>query len=238
MFETVKSVWYMVKVYFETKPIFRRARKMPEKDSWQVGYDYLYVHTAELMKQTGSRIVFHGLENIPERKDWETGILFVGNHQSYFDIPVLLSVMERPTAFVAKKELSHVPFVGGMMRCIGCVLINRKDLRQSMDAIKVTSERLEKGLNMIIFPEGTRSKSEEMGEFKKGSIKAATNIGASIVPFRISHLADVFEANKGFKIVPRQVDIYFGEPIETSEMSKKDQRFLADHMKEIVQSLH
>ena len=59
-----------------------------------------------------------------------------------------------------------------------------------------------------------------------------------IVPFRISHLADVFEANKGFKIVPRQVDIYFGEPIETSEMSKKDQRFLADHMKEIVQSLH
>ena len=131
-----------------------------------------------------------------------------------------------------------MPFVGGMMRCIGCVLINRKDLRQSMDAIKVTSERLEKGLNMIIFPEGTRSKSEEMGEFKKGSIKAATNIGASIVPFRISHLADVFEANKGFKIVPRQVDIYFGEPIETSEMSKKDQRFLADHMKEIVQSLH
>ena len=119
MFETVKSVWYMVKVYFETKPIFRRARKMPEKDSWQVGYDYLYVHTAELMKQTGSHIVFHGLENIPERKDWETGILFVGNHQSYFDIPVLLSVMERPTAFVAKKELSHVPFVGGMMRCIG-----------------------------------------------------------------------------------------------------------------------
>lgn len=237
MFITTRCVWYLIKTYFKSKKILRWAKKMDEWDGWQLSYDYLWEIAPDAMSKTESRIVFHGIENIPERKEKEQGILFVGNHQSYLDILVLYMAMERPTAFVSKKQLWKVPLIGAIMQGIGCEMIDRDDIRQSLNAIKNTAEKLNKGLNMIIFPEGTRSKSEEMGEFKKGFLKAATMSGSTIVPFRIQNLYAVFEGNPGFKVTPAQVDVFFGEPIEVKDMSRAEQKQLSENMKDIVASL-
>lgn len=234
MFETIRTAAYMGKVFLEARKAIRNSKKMSLEEGWQYGYDFVHPRAPELLRITGSRIIYHGLENLPEQK----GVLFVGNHQSYLDIPVLLGVMESPTAFVSKKSVGEKPFLGPILDMIGCVSIDRENLRQSLVAIKEASQRLTQGLNMVIFPEGTRSQGPEMAEFKKGSIKAATMVGAPIVPFRLENVYAIFEGNKGIKVKPSEVHVYFGEKIDVASMSKAEQRELAGKMRDIVQALH
>lgn len=233
MFETIRTAAYMGKVFLSSRKVIRKSKKQPEEEMWQTGYDFVHPRAAEIFKKAGTRIIYHGLENLPEQK----GVLFVGNHQSYLDIPAILAVMEAPTAFVSKKSVGEKPFLGPILDMVGCVSIDRENLRQSLTAIKEASVKLQKGLNMVIFPEGTRSQGPEMAEFKKGSIKAATMVGAPIVPFRLENVYAILEGNKGIKVKPAEVHVYFGEMIDVASMSKAEQRELGGKMREIVQSL-
>ena len=121
---------------------------------------------------------------------------------------------------------------------IGCVSIEREDLRQALTAIKETGQRLQDGLNMVIFPEGTRSHGPEVAEFKKGSIKAATMVGAPIVPFRLENMYAIFEGNRGIKVKPSEVHVYFGPVIDVAAMSRQEQKELGGQMRDIVLALH
>jgi len=233
MFETIRTGLYMCKIFAKARKIIRQSKKVSEQESWQMGYDFIRPYAQGIFKVAGTRIIYHGLENLPERK----GVLYVGNHQSYLDIPAILAVMEEPTAFVSKDSVGKTPFLGPILDVVGCVSIVREDIRQSLNAIKEASQKLEKGLNMVIFPEGTRSQGPVMGEFKKGSIKAATMVGAPIVPFRIENMYSIFEGNKGIKVKPCEVHVYFGEMIDIASMSRAEQKELGGRMKEIVESL-
>ena len=107
MFRTLRTIWYLVGRYFETLGLFHKVKKMEEEEKWRKGYEYLNTHSPELVQKTGSRVVYHGLENIPEG----SGIYFVGNHQSYFDIPILYTVMpERYSSQLACIGKAHVIF--------------------------------------------------------------------------------------------------------------------------------
>lgn len=223
----------MAKAFLAARGPIRRSKKMEPEESWRLGYEFVHARSSKLLKVTGSRVIYHGLENLPER----TGVLFVGNHQSYLDIPTLLAVMEAPTAFVSKKSVGEKPFLGPILDMIGCVSIDRDDIRQSLKAIKEASARLEQGLNMVIFPEGTRSQSANIAEFKKGSIKAATMVGAPIVPFRLENVYAILEGNKGIKVKPQEVHVYFGEMIDVASMSKAEQKQLGENMRDIVINL-
>ena len=91
---------------------------------------------------------------------------------------------------------------------------------------------------MVIFPDGARSMTtNEMGEFKRGALKAAISVGAEIIPFRFDNLYAVLEGNGKLKVTPRQVDVYFGVPIPTAGLSKEEQWALADKVKETIINL-
>ena len=233
MFETIQTAFYVGKVFLKARKVIRQSKKVSDEESWQMGYEFIRPQAQGVFKAAKTRIIYHGLESLPERK----GVLFVGNHQSYLDIPAILSVMEEPTAFVSKKEIGRKPFLGPILDVVGCVHMDREDVRQSLNAIKEASQKLERGLNMVIFPEGTRSQGPVMGEFKKGSIKAATMVGAPIVPFRIEKMYAIFEGNKGIKVKPAEVHVYFGKMIDVASMSRAEQKELSANMKEIVESL-
>ncbi len=230
---TVRTAWFMVKAFFKARRVEKKTKDLPEKERWQKAYEFLRPECADLLKTTGSRVIYHGLENLPDKP----GALFVGNHTSILDIPALISVMEFPTAFVSKKELDNTPMVGKLLKLIGCVSLDRQNIRQALEAVKEASERLQQGINMVVFPEGTRSKTGQIGEFKKGSIRIATAVGAPVVPFRIEGLRGVLEGNKGIQIEPREVHIYFGKPIEVAGMTRQEQKKLADDMRRIVVDL-
>ncbi len=234
MFETIRTAAFMAKAFLDARGPIRKGKTLPPEEKWRLGYEFVHGRSAEIFKIAGCRVIYHGLENIPER----TGILFVGNHQSYLDIPAILAVMEDPTAFVSKSSVGRKPFLGPILEMIGCVSIEREDLRQALTAIKETGQRLQDGLNMVIFPEGTRSQGPEVAEFKKGSIKAATMVGAPIVPFRLENMYAIFEGNRGIKVKPSEVHVYFGPVIDVAAMSRQEQKELGGQMRDIVLALH
>ena len=179
---------------------------------------------------TGSSVYVKGLENIPEG-----AVLFVSNHQSYFDIGVFLGYIPKPLGFVAKAELSKIPVLKRWMEQFRCVFLDRSDIRKSAKAITEGIEILKSGHSLVIFPEGTRSKSSEMLDFKAGSFKLATKAKVPVVPVTIDGTYKILEANNG-RLRAADVAVYVHEPIQTRDLTAEEAAALPGKVQEIIRS--
>lgn len=164
----------------------------------------------------GGSMRISGVDNIPH----EGKVCFVGNHQSMMDIPSLLYPSHVWCGFVGKVEIKKIPFVSSWFRELRCVYIDRKSPRDSIKAILQGSEQIKEGYPMAIFPEGTRSKNGVIGEFKAGSFKMATRVGAKIVPVCIKGSRTIFEG--GYSLLRKPVYVQYLPPIDTEGMSEDE----------------
>ncbi len=194
-------------------------------------YSYVTNWAQKRIKASGAKINMIGLENIPNQK----GILFVSNHQSNFDILSLLAYLGVPKGFVAKTELGKVPMLSDWMKRIHCLFMDRNDIKQSATTIIEGIKQLKSGINMVIFPEGTRGKNGVMGEFKAGSFKLATKSKAPIVPITIDGTYKIMEGNNNL-IKPAEVNIYVHKPIFTAELTKEEINELPEKVENIIKS--
>lgn len=177
------------------------------------------------LDRVGARVIYHGLENIPE----DTNVFFASNHVSDFDPFLVYVVMDRPTGFIAKIELSKLPMASLWMENIGCIFLDRGNLRSAADIVHQAAKQLEMGMNMLIYPEGTRSRGGEPHLFKRGSFKPAFEAKKPIVPVYIdSAAADLFENSGKLGFAPAEVHVYFGEPVETKDMTREEQKAFAE----------
>lgn len=210
------------------------VKKMISQGTSQESEYYIYRKVSEWAKRrlqkTGSVINVYGLENLPE-----TNVLFISNHQSNFDIPLLLGHIDKPKGFIAKKELSKLPFITEWMKLINCLFMDRDDLKQSMQVIIDGINLLKSGHSMVIFPEGTRSKGGPLGEFKAGSFKLATKSKVPIVPITIDGTYKIMEQNNN-KIKAASVNLYIHPPIDTTKLTKEEITSLPETVKSIIQS--
>ncbi len=190
---------------------------------------YVKEWAKDRVADSGSTINIKGLENIPD----QNGILFMSNHQSNFDILLLLAELPVQHGFVAKVELDHIPFFSRWMRCIHCLFMDRNDMKQSAQTIIDGIKQLKAGINMVIFPEGTRSKGAPVGEFKAGSFKLATKSKAPIVPVTIDGTYKVMEGNKN-KIKPAEINLIIHEPIYTDKLTKEEIAELPEKVRSII----
>lgn len=202
-----------------------------EKAQWQCAHKISYWWAGTLIKASGMKLHIEGLENVPR----EGAVLFVSNHQSNFDIVVLLGAINKPKGFVAKIELANFPIVSGWMRKMGSVFIDRSDIKQSLRTINEGIEILKKGRSLVIFPEGTRSKGAEMGEFKKGSLRLAEKAHVPIVPVSISGTYQIMEANKG-RISPSEVNIVISKQVIYDELPAEEKKNIAQVVQDIIRS--
>lgn len=179
---------------------------------------------------SGTKVTAIGTENIPENG----GVLFIGNHRSYFDILISYTYTKSPTGYIAKKEMERIPILNSWMRQIHCLFLDRDDVKKGMQTILSAISQIKEGINVFIFPEGTRNKeNDDFLPFKGGSFKIATKSGCDIIPVCIVNSDQVFEAHMP-KIKRAHVIIEFGAPIKVSEMSKEDQKVLPDITKNII----
>jgi 1-acyl-sn-glycerol-3-phosphate acyltransferase len=191
------------------------------------------IWASSLLKVAGVKVIVHGLENLPKDK----GVLFIGNHQGNFDIPIYISKIPTFKGFISKIEVEKIPGISIWMRHMKCVFMDRSSLRKSSEAIIQGIRILKEGHSLVIFPEGTRSKGNKMGEFKAGSFKLATKSKVPIVPITINGSYNVMESSKKSWIIkPATVDLYIHKPIETSNLSKEEQDQLPTKIKTIIGS--
>lgn len=170
-----------------------------------------------LLKLAGAEVCVENLEKIPA----EGSVVYIANHQSNFDIPLMIAHMPKSKGFIAKVETLKIPVVRSWMRHMQCVFMDRSDMRQQVRAISEGVSHLKSGQSIVIFPEGTRSSDGVLGEFKAGSFKLATKSGSTIVPVAIVNSMGLMK--KGEKIIKRgKVRLVVCDPIEiTAEMNKE-----------------
>ncbi len=184
------------------------------------------------VKQSGITLNTYGQENLPAEN-----CLFVANHQGLLDFPVLICSINRSVGFIAKKELLKIKIISFWMKQLNCIFMDRSNIRESIKSINEGVENLKNGYNMGIFPEGTRSRSEKIGEFKKGSMKLALKSNSIIVPIAINGTYKVLEANSG-RIKPAEVNVIICKPINTKELTKEQQQDLSNIIRNtIVESI-
>ncbi|MGJ9460476.1 lysophospholipid acyltransferase family protein [Oceanobacillus sp. CF4.6] len=175
--------------------------------------------TNNLIKISGADLIITGKENIP----LDEPVLYVGNHQGNMDIPILYSTAPQTMAFVAKKEMEKIPLLGYWMKERGCVFINRDNARSSLKAINQAIESLKSGSSIAVFPEGTRSKGPEIGDFKSGSLRMAIKSGVKVVPVTFKDSYKLI-GKKG-KNSPAKVFVHYSDPIDSRDF--KDTNKLA-----------
>lgn len=124
------------------------------------------------------------------------GFCFISNHTSILDIAILFGKLHAPVGFVAKKELSYIPVINLIIWLAHSVFIDRKNFKRSVASVRKATDNIRKGQSMVIFPEGTRSKTGEIAPFKHGSFRMATESGVDIVPLTIKGLRIGFEDRK------------------------------------------
>lgn len=177
-----------------------------------------------LLLISGTKVTAIGTENIPS----EGGVLFIGNHRSYFDILISYTYMKSVTGYVSKLEMNKIPVLNLWMGQLHCLFLDRDDVKQGLQTIISAIELIKKGTNIFIFPEGTRNKvNDTFMPFKAGSFKIATKSGCDIIPVSIVNSAGVFEDHSP-KVQKAHVIIEFGQPIKVKEMSKEEQKNLPE----------
>lgn len=170
-------------------------------------YAFLHKLAPIAIKRGRVKVVCTGLENLPK----ETGYIIFPNHQGLFDALTFLQVHERPFVTVMKKEVKDIFLLKQVIYLLQAEIIDREDIRQSMQVIMNMTKRVKNGENFIIFAEGTRSKNgNTIGEFKGGSFKSAMNARCPIVPAAI---IDSYKAFDTHSIKKQTVQLHILKPL-------------------------
>lgn len=176
-----------------------------------------------------SPIKAEGLEKLDKNKNY----IFMANHASFFDIPCILWGSKRMLHFLAKEELKHNIFTGFMIHKLEMVFIERGNAQKSTASVRHVVDMVSKGMDIAIFPEGTRTKTGELGPFKKGGFKLAINSQTDIVPVTIKHSAEAW-SRSNLRFRPTRVTVCFSNPISVNGLQESDAPQLAAKTSAII----
>ena len=203
----LRNLWFVPYGWFKLCYTAVHVEKYTEEERYQV------LKMIDRRANIGGRITIdaYGVENIPK----QDGFMFFPNHQGLYDVLAILDACPVPFSVVAKKEVGDVPFLKQVFTCMKAFIMDREDLRQSMQVIINVTREVKSGRNYLIFAEGTRSKNgNHPQEFKGGSFKAAMKARCPIVPVA---LIDTYKAFDTGSIAPLTVQVHFLKPMYYDE---------------------
>lgn len=166
--------------------------------------------------------------------DKKEGVIFVCNHQSNLDIPAIVTALHMDVGFVAKHEMKRWPFFGTWMKKSNCVFLNRENPREGIKDIKKAVELIKEGYPTVIFPEGERSLTGKILNFKKGSFKLATETNGIIVPLTLKGTYDIQPRGTLKMARGKKVTLVVDEPIFVKNLSKDEEKVLATTVRDKI----
>jgi 1-acyl-sn-glycerol-3-phosphate acyltransferase len=181
-----------------------------------------------ILATTGVSVDVKGLDRLEPGKTY----IFVSNHQSIYDIPVVFSSLPYQLRIIAKESLGNFPFLGWHLRRTGHLLVDRRNPDRS-GILKRWRALVEQGLSLIIFPEGTRSPDGKVGIFKAGSFLLAIEAKLPIVPLSVDGTRYVMRKGR-LMTCPGHATLVVHEPIDTAGLEVSDARELAGRVRGIV----
>jgi 1-acyl-sn-glycerol-3-phosphate acyltransferase len=172
-----------------------------------------------ILALAGVRVTVKGAEKIPKDRP----VVFASNHQGAFDIPALQGYLPTRFRWVAKRSLFKIPVIGWSMSMAGYIGIERENAQDAYQGIEDASGKITEGSSVLIFPEGTRSRTGELLPFKRGGFLLAVKSGAPVVPLAVAGTRDIMKRG-GVMIRPHPVVISVGGPIRSEGVSDAELR--------------
>ena len=178
------------------------------------------------------KLIIKGKHNLQDRN-----YIFVANHASLIDIPLLLIAVNRYTVFIAKSELSKIPIFKSILDMAGFIFVDRKNNDNAVKSMNNLMDDIKKiPRSVAIFPEGTRTRDGELLPFKKGAAIFAINTDIPIIPVAISGTFS-WSKKKLFDMSQSVISFEFGEPIVTENYSFDDRDYLNERIKTKIKNM-
>ncbi|MGN1383368.1 MAG: lysophospholipid acyltransferase family protein [Eubacterium sp.] len=214
--------------HYEKDILAARETGDPAKDREVTGHA-AYLWAQDACRRLRLTVTVTGQENLPK----EDGFLVIANHQGYADILSLLIAMdERQIGFIAKDSLEKVPMLGRWIRNIGGLFLKRGNPREAMKSLQEGANRLKQGYNLVIFPEGTRSRETRMRHFKRGSFKMAFKAKVPIVPVTLEGAYHVYEETGVYH--PAELHVRIHPYVETADLDRHAQNEAENQIEETI----
>jgi 1-acyl-sn-glycerol-3-phosphate acyltransferase len=170
-----------------------------------------------ILKAAGVRLTVRGLERLDPGRHY----IFIANHQSYLDIPVLVqSLPQFQLRWIAKKELGYIPLFGWALWASGHILVDRSDRASAMTSLRRARERIAAGVSVVIFPEGTRSSGGQVMPFKRGGFLLAAQSKTPIVPVTINGSWKIL-ARDDWRLKSGEIEVVVDAPISIEKYDGK-----------------
>ncbi len=208
------------------------AISMQEKDKTRPFLIAARMWAKLLICMSGSKLKVYGLENFPKNN----GLVVVANHQSAADILILLAGLPQSFRFIIKQELFKVPIFGWYLRKAGYLSIDRDSARSAIKTLNQAKDLIKQGENILIFPEGTRSKDGKVGEFKRGSLMLAFISHAPILPITIDGSYNIMQKG-GFILNYTTVNLTISPAIQSEvpeNHKREDQEKVLNEVREQI----
>ncbi len=170
-----------------------------------------------------------------ERLDPTRSYVLMANHQSVFDTAAIVATLPITFRFVAKRELSWIPFFGWALVAGGHVIIDRADRESSVRSLERAAAQVRGGKTVVIFPEGTRSGRAEIGELKSGGFHLALAAQVPIVPITVSGSSRITPP-RSLRIESGRVHVCYGKPIPTAGLGIEDRKQLKDQVRRAIEA--
>jgi 1-acyl-sn-glycerol-3-phosphate acyltransferase len=203
---------------------------IPPRGNWVCAMARLW--SSSLLVASCIRVEVHREAPLDPRASY----IFLSNHQSLFDIPVLLSTVPGQVRMMAKRSLFRIPIFGWALSAGGFIPIDRGDRSTARQSFAAAMGRLRAGVSILLFPEGTRSLTDTLLPFQRGGFLLALKLGLPIVPVGIRGTRDV-QPKGNWAIRPRQVVVRYGTPVEVAAYGVRRKGELVEEVRRRIADL-
>lgn len=198
----------------------------------KLAYKLSRLWTWLVLKAGGVRLTIRGLEHLDSHRSY----IFMANHQSNMDIPVLVqSLSEFQLRWIAKKELAFVPFFGWALWSSRHILVARGDPSEARATITKAKQKLEEGASIILFPEGTRSRDGKLLPFKRGGFLLALRTKTPVVPVTLNGSGKILPRGD-WRIRAGEIEVIIGKPVSLEHYQMGNLRGLLNQLRRMIES--
>ncbi|MBQ8182899.1 MAG: 1-acyl-sn-glycerol-3-phosphate acyltransferase [Clostridia bacterium] len=231
---TIKWFGELITSLIKITPRLKTAKELKKTKTWEEYKPFVdeqvYNWINPLVDKAGIEFIAEGTEKIPRGEP----IIYTPNHAGLVDIPAVILSTPVVPIFMAKKEIASIPLVKDWMWVMDCVFVNRSNKSQARSSLHDAIEMVKNGRSIVVFPEGTRSKNGELGEFKGGAMKIAMETGAKVVPVYLEGTRACFEETGN--IVAGKVKVKFLDSISTEGLTKEEFFEMPAKIRDIIQA--